>query len=129
MKESLLEILYLTKCCLKTFWFWVPILYAVYLFVQLWMIFFIHPLTILILPAVLIIYGTRQEQKSMEAQQGILKTKLLKPSHGLGVGPQPIPDYRQEIEKAVEEYTRFLKKKRNKKTRRMTTTPDEWTSN
>jgi len=114
LKESLLEILYLTKSCLTTFWFWLPVLFAGYFFLQIWMMFCIHPLTILILPAVLCAYGIRQEQKQIEAQHGLVKTKVLKASHALGMGPQPLSLHKWEIEKIVEEYTHFLKKKRKK---------------
>jgi hypothetical protein len=114
LKESLLEILYLAKCCLTTFWFWLPVLFAGYFFLQIWMMFFIHPLTVLILPAVLCAYGIRQERKRTEAQYGLVKTKALKASHGLGMGPEPLPLYKWEIEKVVQEYTHFLKKKRKK---------------
>lgn len=112
LKESLLEILYLTKSCLTTFWFWLPVLFAGCFFLQIWMMFCVHPLTVLILPAVLCAFGILQEQKSIEAQHGLVKTKVLKASHGLGMGPESLPLYQSEIEKIVEEYTHFLKKKR-----------------
>lgn len=114
LKESLLEILYLTKSCLTTFWFWLPVLFAGYFLFQIWMMFYIHPLTVLILPAVLCAYGIRQEQRGIEAQRGLVKTKVLKASHGLGMRPEPLSLHKWEIEKIVEEYTRSLKEKRKK---------------
>jgi uncharacterized membrane protein len=54
--EEIFEILFIVKVCLTSFWFWVPILYAVYSIFQIWMLVYIHPLTILILPTALIFY-------------------------------------------------------------------------
>jgi hypothetical protein len=55
--EALLEILLVIKICLTTFWFWLPILYTCLFFFHLWMIFYIHPLTILIFPGILVLYS------------------------------------------------------------------------
>lgn len=109
MKESLLEVLWMTKQCLTTIWFWIPVLHAAYILLQLWMIFYIHPLTLLILPVVLSIYGILLEEGRIEAQYGIPKTKLLQASHGLGEEPKPIPSHKLDIEKAVQQYSRTLK--------------------
>jgi hypothetical protein len=69
--ESLMEILFITKVCLTTFWFWLPILYAIYLFFQIWMFFFLHPLTIFILPTILLVYSILQEEKRFKARYGV----------------------------------------------------------
>jgi len=83
-----------------------------YFFLQLWMIFFIHPLTILIVPTTLGIYAVLCEEKRIKAKYGLAKTKRVTASHGLGVGPEPLLNW--EVERAVEEYERLLKE--NKKT-------------
>lgn len=113
-KDSFLEVLWIVKCCLTTFWFWLPILYMAYFFLQLWMVFFIHPLTVLILPAILCIYGIRQEEKRIKAKYGLTKTKRLPVSHALGPGPEPMRKIEWEVDRAVDEYERLLKE--NKKT-------------
>lgn len=112
MISSIREILWVVRDCLTTFWFWLPALYAVYLYIQLWITFYVHPLTLLILPTILGIYLIRQEQKQMKTRFGLTKTKTLKSSHALGTGPEPLWRSRWEVEKAVEEYRLLLKGKR-----------------
>lgn len=75
MKEDILETLLLIKICLTSFWFWLPIFYACYLFFQYWMLVNIHPLTIFILPAALIIYLLTQEDKRIKATYGIVEER------------------------------------------------------
>jgi len=120
-KDSLSEVLLIAKCCLTSFWYWLPILYMAYLFLQIWMMFYIHPLTALILPTFLCIYGIWQEEKRFKARYGIVKTKRLTASHGLGQGPDLMKSFEWEVERFVDEYERLLKenpKKEEKKKRK-----------
>jgi len=117
-KNSLSELYWILKTVLQTIWFWVPILYAVYFVIQLWMIFFIHPLTVLIVAAVLGFYGIWLEDKRTTARYAIKKTKYLAASHAFGVGPELIERSELEIEKAVEEYQSLLNKKGQKNKRK-----------
>lgn len=55
--EEALEIILVIKICLTTFWFWLPILYVFLFFFYLWMIFYVHPLTLLIFPGILVLYS------------------------------------------------------------------------
>ncbi len=74
-KRSVLEILWIIKTSLTTFWFWLPVLYAAYFYIQLWMIFIVHPLTIIILPTILSIYVVREEKKRKQARYQFSSTK------------------------------------------------------
>jgi len=92
--------------CFTCFWFWLPVLFAVYFFVQLWMMFFIHPLTIFVLPAILSIYSMLQEEERVKLQYGLDRTQRLAALHPLGSGPQELKGYRRDVEEVIEEYVR-----------------------
>jgi hypothetical protein len=109
-KESLLEVLWIIKSCLTTVWFWIPILYASYTIMQLWMIFFVHPLTLLIVPTILSIYAIREEEKRLKLQYQLTKTKRLEKFHPIGMGPQFISD--SYINRRIEEYAHLVEKKK-----------------
>jgi hypothetical protein len=104
-----IDVLLIVKTCLTTFWFWVPVLFAASLYLQLWMVFAIHPLTILILPTILAIFAMNEEEKRVKAQWGLDEIKVLKSSHGLGEGPT-WEKKTWDVEKAVKEYEESLKK-------------------
>ena len=108
--ESFVEILAIVKACLTTFWFWVPVLFAASFYLNLLLMFVIHPLVILALPIALMIYGIVHEEKRIRAQYGLDEVKVLKASHGLGEGPA----YERktwDVEKAIRGYEESLKKK------------------
>jgi hypothetical protein len=108
-KESFLEILLITKVCLTTLWFWLPALVAAYIFFQLWLLFFVHPLTILILPVVLAAFAMIWEEKTAEARYGLDKTKLVSASDPLGTSPV-WEKVTWDVEKAIREYKESLGK-------------------
>ena len=66
IKEEIREVLLLIKVCFTTFWFWLPALFAIYLYLQIWMIFFIHPLTIFIFPIILAVYLIYEREKRIK---------------------------------------------------------------
>lgn len=70
-KDSLLESILIIKTCLTTFWFWVPVLLTAYLWVQLGIMFYIHPLAVVIVPSILIVYALIQEDRRLKAQYGL----------------------------------------------------------
>lgn len=70
-KESLLEAMSIIKTCLTTFWFWVPVLFSAYLWVQLGIMFYIHPLAAVIVPSILIVYALIHEDRRLKAQYGL----------------------------------------------------------
>ena len=107
-KASFLEILWITKTCLTTFWFWLPISLMVYLLIQVWMVFFIHPFTLVILPAVMIVYGTILEEKRVRLRYGLDKPRRFQVSHGLGAPPEPMAGDEWKVEQAVDQYRRLL---------------------
>lgn len=110
IKEEIYEILYLVKTCLTSFWFWLPALFAVLIYCQL-LIFFIHPLLLLIAPTIISIYALLQERKRFKVRFEMGERKMLSASDPLGTRPYA-PTYKKEIEEIVEEYARFLKEKR-----------------
>jgi len=61
----------IAKTCLTSFWFWVPVLFAVYMWVQLWIMFYVHPLALAIVPSILIVYALIQEDRRFKAQYGL----------------------------------------------------------
>lgn len=113
-KESFVEVLLITKVCLTTFWFWLPALFAAYLYFQLWIVFFVHPLTILILPVVLAVFATILEEKRVKAQYGLDEIKLLSSSDPLGASPA-WKKVRWDVEKAIRDYKESLRKTEEKK--------------
>lgn len=114
LKDSLLEIILIVRCCLTTFWFWVPVLYAAYFFVQLWMFFYIHPLTIVIFPAILIVYSIFLEEKRFEAKYGLIRDKTVSSSAPLGSKPT-YKNFRWNVEQALREYNQLLKETKHEK--------------
>lgn len=109
-KESFYEILEIVKVCLTSFWFWFPILYGVYFFFQIWLIFCVHPLTILIVPIILSIYLILQEEKRAKDFYDLHESKYLSASRTIGAGPET-KTFKWEVEESVKEYAESLKKK------------------
>jgi len=109
-KESFIEILVIIKACFTSFWFWLPVLYCVYLWMQIWLIFWVHPLTILVLPIVLSIYAIIQEEKRAKNFYELHGIKYLSASHPIGEGPKT-KLFNWKVEKYVKEYEKLLKKK------------------
>ena len=66
MKENVIEIIKIVKTCITTFWFWLPLLFAIYMYIQIWMIFAVHPLTIFIFPTILSIYLIHEREKRLK---------------------------------------------------------------
>jgi hypothetical protein len=106
-KDSILEVLLIIKVCLTTVWFWIPPLVAVYIFFQLWLVFFVHPLTILILPVVFAVFAMVWEEKTAEARYGLDKVKLVDASDPLGTSPV-WEKVTFDVEKAISEYNESL---------------------
>jgi len=111
-KESLAEVLFIIKACLTTLWFWVPVLYAVYFFFQMW-IFLVHPITIFILPLILSVYAVWLDERRKNYKVRFSEIKYLSASHPLGAGPEMKP-FKAEVESMVKEYEKLLQKKPRK---------------
>ena len=112
-KEDLLETLLLVKICLTSFWFWLPVLYAGYIFFQYWMIVYIHPLTIFILPVALIIYLFTQEESRMKARYGIVQKKPRKFFSFTFLG-RKTEDFKWDLETTIHEYEEMVTKSQKK---------------
>ena len=110
IKESIKETLHIIKVCFTTIWFWIPALLALYMILQLWIMFFIHTLALLIVPTILIIYLIIQEDKRLKAMYGLETAKKKKASDPMFSGPTEISGYQWDVEKAVENYQKTLKK-------------------
>jgi hypothetical protein len=112
--DSCEEVLWIAKNTLNTFWFWFPIIYMGYVLLQLWMMLYIHPLTLAIVPIALIIYGVKLEDKRVKLRYGLDKGKRLSASQVLGATPEPIGEFEWKVEKAVEQYEHLLKEEDKK---------------
>jgi hypothetical protein len=106
------ELFAVTRTVLGTIWFWIPLAYALYFLVQLWLIFFVSPLTAFAAAAVLGVYAVRLEGKRTVARYALKKTKTLSlsPMHLFVEGPQPVQNPVTPVEELVEEYGKLLKK-------------------
>jgi hypothetical protein len=107
-KNGFVEVLWIAKNTLSTFWFWFPIVYMLYVFVQLWLMFYVSPLTLVILPITVIIYGIRLEEKRTKLRYG-LGNKRLKAVNAMGTPPEPVEQKQWEVERSVEQYKEMLK--------------------
>lgn len=114
LKESILETLLIIKACLTSFWFWLPTIFAGYMFLQLWMFFYIHPLTLAILPIILAIYSILEEEKRVKSQYDLDNIKKISASDPIGSHPRNLKGSDWNAEKIVEEYKRLLRDKKKK---------------
>ena len=87
-KDSIIETLLIVKTCLTTVWFWIPVLFGVYIWAQLGIMFFIHPLALCVLPAILVAYSFYRENKRSQIQ---------------------IEDKKFDVDKTVSQYITILK--------------------
>jgi len=109
-KESVLEIMFIIKTIFTTIWFWVPVLFSGVIYLQLWMMFFIHPLTIVIVPSILLVYMIFDEERRIRAQYGLQEVKRFRGFHLFG--PETVEKgFKWDQEKAIEEYEKMAKKK------------------
>jgi len=111
-KGSLVEILLLTKICLTCLWFWLPVFFTIFLYLQILMFFLVHPLTIFIAPTALSLYTISQEKKRLEARYNLKGYKKLSAPYLLGI-PHSTSS-RWDIEKRVEEYGKWIQKEKRK---------------
>lgn len=72
-----MELILIAKTCLTSFWFWVPVLFAAYMWAQLGIMFYIHPLALAIVPSILIVYALIQEDRRFKAQYGLDKNQSM----------------------------------------------------
>jgi len=115
LKETIVELTVLSKAVLETFWFWVPPLFAAYIFLQLWLVFFVHPLTLAILPSILAVYALIQEDKRVRAMYGLESAKKKSAADPFGAAPKELKGFEWDVEKALQNYETTLEGKSEKK--------------
>jgi len=111
--ESISDILWVVKVCLTTFWFWLPVLLYSSIFLQMWLLFYVNPLTLLIPPATLYIIAVLLEKKRLKTERAILKTKPLRLTHQLFAEPEPI--YNTHVEQKDKQLKMDEKKEESQK--------------
>jgi hypothetical protein len=107
--KAIRELAVLSRDILTTFWFWVPPLFATYIFAQLWLIFFVHPLTLVVLPSILAVYAMVQEDKRVKAMYGLGSIKKKGASDPFGAAPQELEGFKWDVQKALAKYEEALK--------------------
>ncbi len=110
MKDDVYEALLTVWICLTSFWFWLPVMYGGYIVLQIWLLVAVHPLTILILPAIISAFLVITREKRMKAQYGIAdgKPKSLEP---FSLTTRERANVSWDVEKALEEYKKMTSKK------------------
>ncbi len=78
LKESIWDIWTIVKTCMTTVWFWVPVIFALYMWAQLAIMFYIHPLALIVVPSILVVYALVQEDKRIKLQYGLGKEETKK---------------------------------------------------
>jgi len=112
LKDSLLDALAIIKAALTTFWFWVPTLFAVFLYVELYLMIF-NPLLFLVGPAIIILYALHWEEKRVKAQYGATDARVMHSSNPIFATPRKL-SAQEEIDELVERYKRLLRKRPEK---------------
>jgi hypothetical protein len=87
LREEIYEIFWVIKACLTSFWFWLPILFAILMFGQLLLIC-IHPLLLLVAPTLLSIYSILQEDERLKECYGLDDRRGCFASDPLGSPPR-----------------------------------------
>lgn len=79
LKEEILEMYVIARANVSTVWFWVPVLFALYIPFQMYLMF-VNPLLLALTPAMLIIYLTYEEERGFRAryQLGAAYTKTAR---------------------------------------------------
>lgn len=108
--DSVVEVVSIVKTVLATVWFWIPIAYALYFIVQLWLIFYIHPLTAFAAATLLGVYALYLEGKRTAARYSLKVTMRLSATHSFTEGPRPVRQW--EVGQTVEEYENLLKRRK-----------------
>jgi len=111
LKESLKEILVVIKICMSSFWFWLPTLFAIFLYVELYLLF-VNPLLFLIGPILLILYALLWEEKRIKAQYGLKEVKVKRSSDPLFALPKK--EKASEVDQLVEEYKKLINREKGK---------------
>jgi hypothetical protein len=90
----------ISKLTITSPWLWLMIGFGLYIVIMPWMMFFIHPLSVLIVPAILIVYLIVSEDKRLATQYSLKKKD--------GSMPGAV---KWNVKKSVEEYIQILNKR------------------
>jgi hypothetical protein len=107
-RESFLEIIWIIKTSLTTFWFWVPVLVGIIPLFELWIIITFNPLAAFALPAVVAAGVLIIDDKRTRAryQMGDKNNPVI---HPVGTGSEFLANW--DAQKKVKEYLEALDKK------------------
>ena len=100
------------KLCFKSFWFWLPILFTVFIYIELYLLF-VNPLLFLVGPLIIVIYALLWEEKRLKAQYGLKEVKVVKSSDPLFSLPRK--EKVSEVDQLIEEYKRMIGKSKIKR--------------
>ena len=109
--DEFLEILLIVKICFASFWFWLPVLYGGYVVLQIWLLVAVHPLTILILPAIVSTFLIVTREKRLKTQYGIEDGKPKRSLSPCSLTTRERSSSSWDVEKALEEYKRMTRDK------------------
>lgn len=115
VKEDIVETFLLIKVCLTSFWFWLPVLYAAYFFIEIWLFVVVHPLTILVLPAALAVYACVLEEKRMKSLYEIRNKKTSETLRQYALIPHELRGFSWNVEKSLDEYLQIREKNEEKR--------------
>ena len=107
IKDDVVETVLIVKICFTSFWFWLPVLYGAYITLQIWLMFAIHPLTIMIVPAAVAVYAAIEKEKRLKSQYGIEDKKPKAALHPYSLIPQKErKSFEWVADKSSEDYER-----------------------
>lgn len=102
IKENFLEIIWIIKTCITTFWFWVPIAVALIPPIEILIYVEINPLAIFVLPAIVVAIALILDDKRMKARYHFSKP--------VGLGDEFIANWNEK--QKVQEYLEVLEDKK-----------------
>jgi hypothetical protein len=106
-REALLEIIWIIKTCLTTFWFWVPFFIGLIPLFTLWIILTINPMAAFALPAIVAVGALRIDDKRTKAS--LQKGKGDQAVHPVGTGSEFLANW--DAREKIKEYLKTLDKK------------------
>ncbi len=82
-------------------------MFAIFAFGQILAFFLIHPLTVMVVPSILIVYAVLEERKRFKTRYGTSKDRLMNASSGVGSGPEARAA-QWDAENAVIQYQKWM---------------------
>ena len=110
--ESIKEIWAIVKACLTCFWFWVPVLFSAFLYLELYLLIS-FPVACIVILGVFIVLALYWEDKRAKAKYGIKDVRVLLSSEPLFTTPRRVS--KKDMSELVDEYKRLLREKKETK--------------